>query len=56
LERALARAVAAPEVRERLAALDIAPDFAPAAVLETRLQTEIKNWRSFIETNGIASQ
>ena len=56
LEKALEHAVGEPAVRERLAALDIAPDFAPGAVLESRLQSEIKNWRSFIEAQGITSQ
>jgi tripartite-type tricarboxylate transporter receptor subunit TctC len=56
LEKALEHAVGEPAVRERLAALDITPDFAPGAVLESRLQSEIKNWRSFIETQGITSQ
>jgi hypothetical protein len=48
--------VADTSVRERLAALDITPDFAPAPVMEAFLQTEIKNWRTFIEARGITSQ
>jgi len=56
LQKAIEHAMASAAVRERLAVLDITPDFAPAAVLEARLQTEIKNWRSFIEVNGITSQ
>jgi tripartite-type tricarboxylate transporter receptor subunit TctC len=56
LEKAFEHAAASPSVRERLAALDITPDFAPAAVMESQLQNEIRNWRSFIEANGITSQ
>jgi tripartite-type tricarboxylate transporter receptor subunit TctC len=56
LQVAIEHAVADPSVRERLAALDITPDFAPAPVMEAFLQTEIKNWRSFIEVRGITSQ
>jgi hypothetical protein len=40
-------------VRGRLAQLDITPDFAPGAVLRTRLETEIKNWTRFIDAKGI---
>ena len=56
LRNAIEHAVAAASVRERLAALDITPDFAPGPVMEAFLQTEIKNWRSFIEAKGITSQ
>lgn len=56
LQAAIEHAVADPSVRERLAALDITPDFAPAPDMETFLQTEIKNWRSFIEAKGITAQ
>jgi tripartite-type tricarboxylate transporter receptor subunit TctC len=56
LQTAIEHAVADTSVRERLAALDITPDFAPAPVMEAFLQTEIKNWRTFIEARGITSQ
>jgi tripartite-type tricarboxylate transporter receptor subunit TctC len=53
LERAAAKAMADPQVRERLANLDITPDFAPAPVLRARLESEIKNWTRFIDQKGI---
>jgi tripartite-type tricarboxylate transporter receptor subunit TctC len=56
LQTAIEHAVADPSVRERLAALDITAEFAPAPVMEAFLQTEIKNWRSFIVAKGITSQ
>jgi tripartite-type tricarboxylate transporter receptor subunit TctC len=56
IEHAIAKAVAAPDVREKLAALDVTPGFAPAAAMEAQLQSEIRNWGSFIEAHGITDQ
>ena len=42
-----------PRVRERLARLDITPGFAPAPVLRTKLESEIRNWTTFIDRHGI---
>jgi len=53
LEKAIQKALKLPAVGERLAALDIEPEFGPAAVLQTRLQNEIKNWTTFIEAKGL---
>jgi tripartite-type tricarboxylate transporter receptor subunit TctC len=53
LEKALATVMSNPGVRDRLAVLDITPDFAPGAVLRARLETEIKNWTRFIDAKGI---
>jgi tripartite-type tricarboxylate transporter receptor subunit TctC len=53
LERAAATVMTDPRVRERLARLDITPDFAPAPVLRSRLETEIRNWTAFIDARGI---
>ena len=53
LEKALSTVMADPRVRERLANLDITPDFAPAPVLRARLENEIKNWTKFIDAKGI---
>jgi tripartite-type tricarboxylate transporter receptor subunit TctC len=53
LEKAIAKALQAPSLRERLAALDITPEFGPGAALETRLTNEIKNWKTFIEAKGL---
>jgi len=53
LEQALASVMAEERVRERLAKLDITPGFAPAPVLRTKLENEIKNWTKFIDEHGI---
>jgi tripartite-type tricarboxylate transporter receptor subunit TctC len=53
LERALAAVMSNQGVRQRLAQLDISPDFAPGSALRTRLETEIKNWTRFIDAKGI---
>ena len=53
LEKAIQKALKLPAVGGRLAALDIEPEFGPAAVLQTRLQNEIKNWTVFIEAKGL---
>ncbi len=42
-----------PHVRERLANLDITPDFAPGPALRGRLEREIRNWTKFIDEKGI---
>jgi tripartite-type tricarboxylate transporter receptor subunit TctC len=56
LEKAVERALASPAIRERLAALDITADFRPGPALQAQLQSEIKNWSSFIEAKGIKAQ
>jgi tripartite-type tricarboxylate transporter receptor subunit TctC len=53
LENAIQKALKSPAVGERLAALDIEPEFGPAAALQMRLQNEIKNWSTFIEAKGL---
>jgi tripartite-type tricarboxylate transporter receptor subunit TctC len=55
LEKAIEKALQSPAVRERLAALDIAPDFAPASALEAQLKSEIQNWKTFIEVKGLTA-
>jgi tripartite-type tricarboxylate transporter receptor subunit TctC len=56
LEKAVSTVMSNPQVRERLAKLDIAPDFAPASILRTKLENEIKNWTKFIDENGIKAE
>ncbi len=56
LAKAIERALASPTVRERLAALDITPDFRPGPALQAQLRSEIKNWSTFIEAKGIKAQ
>src|SRR5262249_27285389 len=53
LERAFATVMADSRVRERLATLDITPDFAPAPALMEKLDSEIKNWTRFIDAKNI---
>ena len=53
LEQAVASVASDPRVRERLARLDITPGFAPAPVLRTKLENEIRNWTTFIDRHGI---
>jgi tripartite-type tricarboxylate transporter receptor subunit TctC len=56
LEKAVERAVASPAMRERLATLDVTADFRTGPALQAQLQSEIKNWSSFIEAKGIKAQ
>jgi len=56
LETAVEHAIQSPTLRERLDALDITPDYAPGAMLQSRLQSEIKNWTNFVEAKGIKWQ
>jgi tripartite-type tricarboxylate transporter receptor subunit TctC len=53
LEKAVATVMASPSVRERLAKLDITPDFAPGAAMRAKLESEIANWTKFIDAHGI---
>src|SRR5499427_6712835 len=53
LEKALAAVMSNQGVRERLAQLDITPDFAPGSALKARLEAEIRNWTRFIDAKGI---
>jgi tripartite-type tricarboxylate transporter receptor subunit TctC len=56
LESAAKTVMSSPRVRERLAKLDIEPIYAPGAVLETKLKSEIKNWTKFIDDKGIKAE
>ena len=53
LEKAIAMVMSDPHLRERLANLDITPDFAPGPVLRAKLESEIRNWTKFIDEKGI---
>lgn len=55
LEKAIQKALQSPALRERLAVLDITPEFGPGAVLQTLLQNEINNWKTFIEAKGLTA-
>src|SRR3954471_7735424 len=53
LERAVASVMADAKVRERLAKLDITPEYAPGPALNTKLANEIKNWSAFVDAKHI---
>ncbi len=53
LERAAQIVMGLPGVRERLAKLDITPDFGPGTMLRARLENEIANWTKFIDAHAI---
>jgi tripartite-type tricarboxylate transporter receptor subunit TctC len=53
LDKAVATTLADPRVRERLAKLDIEPDYAPGSALKVKLENEIANWTRFIDEHGI---
>ena len=53
LDRAVSSVMSDPKVRERLAKLDITPEYAPAPVLSAKLAGEIRNWTQFIDAKGI---
>jgi len=53
LDRAISTVMSDPKVRERLAKLDIAPDYAPAAALSAKLANEIRNWSAFVDAKNI---
>jgi tripartite-type tricarboxylate transporter receptor subunit TctC len=53
IDKAVATTLADPRVRERLARLDIEPDYAPGPALKVKLENEIANWTKFIDEHGI---
>ena len=53
LAQALSTVMSDQHVRERLANLDITPEFAPPAALRAKLDNEIRNWTRFIDEKGI---
>jgi tripartite-type tricarboxylate transporter receptor subunit TctC len=53
LDKAIATTLANPKIKERLAKLDIEPDYAPGPALKVKLENEIKNWTKFIDEKGI---
>jgi len=53
LESALSTVMSDQGVRQRLANLDITPDFAPGPALRAKLENEIRNWTKFIDAKGI---
>ena len=53
IEKAVQTVTADTQVRERLAKLDITPEFTPSAELRVKLDNEIRNWTKFIDGKGI---
>lgn len=53
LERAAATVMAEPKVRERLAKLDVTPEYAPGPALGAKLVSEIRNWSAFVDAKNI---
>jgi tripartite-type tricarboxylate transporter receptor subunit TctC len=53
LDRAVATVMADAKVRERLARLDITPEYAPGPVLSAKLANEIRNWSAFVDAKNI---
>jgi tripartite-type tricarboxylate transporter receptor subunit TctC len=53
IEKAVQTVTSDAQVRERLAKLDITPEFTPSAEMRVKLENEIKNWTKFIDGKGI---
>jgi tripartite-type tricarboxylate transporter receptor subunit TctC len=53
LDKAVSTVLADPKVRERLARLDITPEYAPGAALGAKLANEIRNWTAFVDARNI---
>jgi tripartite-type tricarboxylate transporter receptor subunit TctC len=56
IEQAVSATMADAKLRERLAKLDITPDYMPGPALRTRLEEEIVNWTKFIDAKGIKAE
>ena len=53
LESVISAVMSDQRLRERLATLDITPEFTPGPALMARLANEIKSWTRFVEEKGI---
>jgi tripartite-type tricarboxylate transporter receptor subunit TctC len=56
LESVATKVMADPRVHERLANLDINPNFAPAPVVRSKLESDIRDWTKFIDEKGVKPQ
>ena len=56
LQKAIKASLETPELKERLKALDIAPEYAPGPELAERVVSDVKNWGAFIEAAGLKGQ
>jgi tripartite-type tricarboxylate transporter receptor subunit TctC len=53
LDKTVASVMANPKVVERLAKLDITPEYAPGPMLNVKLANEIRNWSAFVDAKNI---
>jgi tripartite-type tricarboxylate transporter receptor subunit TctC len=56
LQQGFSTVMSDPQMRERLAKLDITPDLIPASAMHTKLENEIRNWTKFIDAKGIKAE
>jgi len=56
LQKGIQAALQTPELKERLKALDITPDYAGGPELAKRVASDIKNWGAFIQAKGLKGQ
>jgi tripartite-type tricarboxylate transporter receptor subunit TctC len=56
LARAVATVMGDAAVQARLAKLDIMPDVVAGAALQSKLESEIRNWTRFIDAKGIKAE
>ena len=56
LEGVIKSVMAGQGLRQRLANLDITPDFGPGPALRARLENEITSWTKFIDAKGIKAE
>jgi tripartite-type tricarboxylate transporter receptor subunit TctC len=56
LDAAVAKVMADPKLRERLAQIDIEPAYLPAGPLQQKLVNEITNWTKFVDEHGIKAE
>ena len=56
LEGVIKSVMAGQGLRQRLANLDITPDFGPGPALRGRLENEITSWTKFIDAKGIKAE
>jgi tripartite-type tricarboxylate transporter receptor subunit TctC len=48
--------MASPKLQERLAKMDVTPNYIPAPQMQAKLKSEIENWTRFIDAKGIKAE
>jgi tripartite-type tricarboxylate transporter receptor subunit TctC len=56
LQKAIKASLETPELKERLKALDITPEYAAGPELGARVVSDVKNWGAFIAAAGLKGQ